>query len=1147
MISQYHSTRLLGAALWFSFASRSFEFMQITSNITTCRTILLATVVFCCFWGTPQGALAQTNCGGGGSNQRLTNPSKGHLILPLRSGQRLMGGETDGKPLLILADADLGYRKQISLSIPGVEFDGSVVAATEDREGNFAVVTQHLAGGGIVSAVSKVSADLSRVIWSRALRVSSQNVLLSSLEHPTSGDYIVSGSTNGNPAGCDALLLTLDRTTGAVKATLNANAGSCEDWDQLRFVNGRLYGVGRWDPESTSTPGYRITLTKFTEDLRGVEWAKYYIADGRQAARSYSFEFKAQGDRIFVVGNSDPDGTSVEGVDAVIIETDLAGEAQRIDFLDFPDPNSREMATQIGFTSRGMMLGGVFTDRGVLKSWLALLDQQRSLVWARAITVASQDSRSDIDLKAFAKRFDMLETETRIFTSTSVGRVEYAAVASIDASGNTTSACTEVTAVAIKQRTISTPATYRSKVEVYATPRAFDVVATRLVALADPYAQTCPAAVVKNVRTSQTICEGDSLRLGDGQRMLRITSGTTVVCESCVTSVLAPTVSATYLLTSLPTAQCSRVDTVVVFVNPRSASTRDILSCTGAATLPDGRIVTESGAYTVEFTSVGGCDSTVTGSVAVGLNDTIPYTRRVCAGDSIRAFGNTYYAGGSYLQTVRAGNCERTLRIRLNELPSYRLDSTYLLCGTTSAVYGGTRYADGEVVTKTFTTRAGCDSLLSIRFVASEVVVSEATATLCEGDSLRFGPEILTTAGNYEFALARDGKCDSVSQLTLELLPTPREREVSMACFGETISYAGEIYTSNTTITVVATAANGCDSIHQQVLEFVALPVVEVASSKFACDTTATGAITLRITARGPTRTSWPDGGFGESRLDLRGGTYLVSVTDTLGCTTERPVSVESVRPVAVSAERQGVGCFGEALGMISLQPADSLRTAELDGTTAPGMTFENLAAGTYALTYEDTWGCLGSRDVTLDDGTGIPSITHRSPIRIVLGDSVQLAPVYDESFAVHYPALRWLSCDTCARPWASPLFDTMLVATVVDTAGCRASTTVALTVARGPELFVPTAFSPNGDRVNDRWRPEAATNVDRVLELLVFDRWGEMVFVQRNFSPHDPSIGWDGQYRGRDMDPAVYVYLASYQLKDGTQLVKKGDFVLLR
>lgn len=92
------------------------------------------------------------------------------------------------------------------------------------------------------------------------------------------------------------------------------------------------------------------------------------------------------------------------------------------------------------------------------------------------------------------------------------------------------------------------------------------------------------------------------------------------------------------------------------------------------------------------------------------------------------------------------------------------------------------------------------------------------------------------------------------------------------------------------------------------------------------------------------------------------------------------------------------------------------------------------------------------------------------------------------------------------------------------------------------PDLFLPNAFSPNGDGLNDVFRPVNITN-QRILECSIFNRWGERVFYASGNTWY-----WDGTYRGQPADNGTYKYLLRY-LEPATSQRKevRGDLILIR
>jgi gliding motility-associated-like protein len=90
------------------------------------------------------------------------------------------------------------------------------------------------------------------------------------------------------------------------------------------------------------------------------------------------------------------------------------------------------------------------------------------------------------------------------------------------------------------------------------------------------------------------------------------------------------------------------------------------------------------------------------------------------------------------------------------------------------------------------------------------------------------------------------------------------------------------------------------------------------------------------------------------------------------------------------------------------------------------------------------------------------------------------------------------------------------------------------------PDIFIPNAFTPNGDGNNDvllvRGRFISA------LELKIFDRWGEMVFETT-----DKALGWDATFNGKPVDPAVFVYWLKVECEGGQTYFKKGNVTVIR
>jgi gliding motility-associated-like protein len=112
----------------------------------------------------------------------------------------------------------------------------------------------------------------------------------------------------------------------------------------------------------------------------------------------------------------------------------------------------------------------------------------------------------------------------------------------------------------------------------------------------------------------------------------------------------------------------------------------------------------------------------------------------------------------------------------------------------------------------------------------------------------------------------------------------------------------------------------------------------------------------------------------------------------------------------------------------------------------------------------------------------------------------------------------------------------------VYNEAGCYDSAYIRVKVFETvPSVFVPNAFTPNGDGRNDLLRPIAA-GMQRIDHFQVFNRWGQMVF-STNVNEH----GWDGTIAGKQQGPGAYVWVIKAVDYTGAQYTQRGTVLLIR
>ena len=304
----------------------------------------------------------------------------------------------------------------------------------------------------------------------------------------------------------------------------------------------------------------------------------------------------------------------------------------------------------------------------------------------------------------------------------------------------------------------------------------------------------------------------------------------------------------------------------------------------------------------------------------------------------------------------------------------------------------------------------------------------------------------------------------------------------------------------------------------------------------------------------------WTGPGIVSGQTSLRpivnqSGIYTLEVIDSSNfCQAEDQVAIEFKGISTVQVSQSDPSCFGEVNGSITIDTV-------LGGTGPYVISFNNqpfrsntqfndLSSGLYTLRIQDIDGCEWQDTFSLTDPFDI-QLDLGPAQTIFLGDSIPLNPQLNIP-SVIIDQIVWnptitLSCDSCLFPIAEPLNTTVYSLMLTSDAGCVVQDEVMIVVKKKDLVFVPNVFTPNGDELNDLANVFAGKAVDRVLVYRIFDRFGEKVYEQNNFLPNDLSIGWDGNFKQKPMNPAVFVYYLEVLLIDGTTRIFKGDITLIR
>ena len=358
---------------------------------------------------------------------------------------------------------------------------------------------------------------------------------------------------------------------------------------------------------------------------------------------------------------------------------------------------------------------------------------------------------------------------------------------------------------------------------------------------------------------------------------------------------------------------------------------------------------------------------------------------------------------------------------------------------------------------------------------------------------------------------------------------------------------------------LTATDSKGCTAVafadvqqpESLALSFRSQPLICSGDSNAVITTTVLGGTAPYIYL-------WNNGATSSEIMDLSSGNYTLQVTDQNGCMIIDSVSVGQPDALTVAVELTEPECFGGRDGRIRLIVSGgttpfrySLNGGAFGGSSA----FIALSAGSYILQVRDANGCISTIRSALSQPLPV-LVSVGIDTTMLLGDSLLLSPTVNN--AVGLTDFEWKSVlvdsftcvdlPACEEILVRPAFTNTYRVKVTDENGCIGQDEIIVTVEKPRGVYVPTGFTPNGDLENDLLVVHGKSKqIRNVLTFKVFDRWGELIYQDQNFSVNDTSRGWDGTFRGQPCDPAVFVWLVEAEYIDGYTELLKGNVTLLR
>lgn len=505
----------------------------------------------------------------------------------------------------------------------------------------------------------------------------------------------------------------------------------------------------------------------------------------------------------------------------------------------------------------------------------------------------------------------------------------------------------------------------------------------------------------------------------------------------------------------------------------------------------------------------------------------------------------------------------------MGEIPcslSISFDSTGISCNSA---------ADGELSLLIFDGAApftidwniddydGMSTLESLPSGNYSVVVTDTLGCSAEAAIALTEPALLTLSCSELAPVSTVGGTDGIASLTIDGGIPPYELSYAGPVSGvmaiDTGNYALDGLSEGNYIFQL-TDANGCTADCSTEISgpSCALEVLLIATAP-SCFNSNDGIINLEITGGvAPYAIDWNVDTFdGQETLSgLQSGSYQVVVADAENCTAAGEVMISAPSELQFSVTAIHPVCLGDSSGEVIIDsvfggvPPYSM---DFNGSTYNvGNTFPYILsgqnAGSYTAIITDSNGCQMSSGLTLEEGEAL-IVNLGADLSIQAGDSVLLDPEATSTLdSVIWSPSAGLSAPNSPSTFAIPAETTTYVLTAFSDNGCSGTDLITITVEPiDGKVFVPNAFSPNDDGVNDRLIVYAGEDVINVEDFQVFDRWGNQLYQQQDFPPNSSLHGWDGTFRGERMHTGVYLYFVQCRLSDDRLQLLKGDVTLIR
>ncbi len=446
-----------------------------------------------------------------------------------------------------------------------------------------------------------------------------------------------------------------------------------------------------------------------------------------------------------------------------------------------------------------------------------------------------------------------------------------------------------------------------------------------------------------------------------------------------------------------------------------------------------------------------------------------------------------------------------------------------------------------------------------------------------------------TVNGNFKPKLivhSVHGCVDSLSSsLPIVISPTPQARvsQTPNGCAGVTINFNGALIVADTSaltwnwnfgngntsslktppaqvyniagihpISLIVSNPIGCKDTVNTNVEAYAIPTVNAGIDTFVCkgrgvSLNVTGASTYKWTPSIGLNCTTCASPRANPDTAIK---YYVTGTTIHGCINTDSVNVIVKYPFIMTSSSRDTLCVGSSQRLFATGAEKYTWTPSigLDNPTSATPLATPSATTNYMVIGTDDKHCFADTSIVPIIVFNIPTVEAGDDKTINVGQTIELIP----QISADVIDAKWSPTSSLMRSsfpgiTVKPRETTTYKVEVKNNGGCTARDQLTINVlCDGANLFIPNTFSPNQDGSNDIFYPRG-TGIFTIKRIKVFSRWGEVMYEKNNIKANDPTTGWDGTFKGKKLNPDVYVYIVEVSCDNNTILTFKGNVALIK